>query len=55
MKIKEALIVAQGYAVEGAAHVLAVWLTAARWIKESPHWTLVILIALLVYGAWVKF
>lgn len=55
MKIKEALIRAQEFAIDGAAHVLAVWLTAARWIKESPNWTLLILLALVLHGMWVKF
>jgi hypothetical protein len=53
MKIKQALVAAQGYAVEGAAHVVAVWLTAARWVSAHPHWALLTFIA--AFGIAVKF
>lgn len=52
-KIKGALIAAQGWAIEIAAHVVAVWLSATRWISAHPHWALLTFIA--AFGIAVMF
>lgn len=35
------------------AHVVALWLSAARWISAHPHWAL--LIAITAFAIAVKF
>lgn len=52
-KIRDALMAAQGWVIDAAAHVLAVWLSAARWVSAHPHWSL--LIAITAFGIAVKF
>lgn len=52
-KIKSALIAAQVWTIEIAAHVFAVWLSAARWISQHPHWAL--LIGITAFAIAVKF
>ena len=40
-------------AFEAAAHVFAVWLSIANWIERHKHWTLLIIVALILLA--VKF